>query len=525
MIKEVLLTVTPMVAGEDVMLRKEIAKKLSVSSNDINGYRITKKSMDARHTIKINLTITVFLGEEPVQETFSHKYNFVGNNESVIVVGAGPAGLFAALQLIELGLKPIILERGKDISSRKKDIALISTNGIINTESNYCFGEGGAGTFSDGKLYTRSNKRGNIKHIFHVLHFHGAKAEIMYEAHPHIGTDKLPEIIKKIRQTILDCGGEVHFDTKMSELIISDNTIKGVKTTGGETIMARSVVLATGHSARDIYELLDHQNIRLESKSFAMGVRIEHPQSLIDKIQYHNDIRDPYLQAASYSVAVQVRERGVYSFCMCPGGYIVPSATAMDEIVVNGMSSSRRHTPFANAGMVVEIREEDYPEYHKFGVLGGLHYQKNLEILSHQNGHMGQSAPAQRMMDFVNGKASASLPDSSYTPGIHTSPLHTWLPENIGKRLQEGFLQFDKKMNGFLSNEAYIAGVESRTSSPVRIPRIAETMQHTEIKGLFPCGEGSGYAGGIVSSAMDGENAAVEIGRYLGYQPYDNKNS
>lgn len=515
MIKEIQLTVSPEIAGEDTLLRKEISGKLSVAQSDISGYRIIKKSLDARHDVKINLTLTVFLGEIPTNEIFTPNYRFVGNKEPVIVVGAGPAGLFAALQLIESGFRPVITERGKDVSSRKKDIARISTAGIIDAESNYCFGEGGAGTFSDGKLYTRSNKRGNIRHVFQVLHFHGANQAIMYEAHPHIGTDMLPEIIKKIRQTILDCGGEILFNTRIDDIIIADGKINAVKTSSGDILSGKAVVLATGHSARDVYHMLHRRNILLESKSFAMGVRVEHPQALIDSIQYHTRVRNPYLPAASYSLAVQSGERGVYSFCMCPGGYIVPSATAADEIVVNGMSSSRRHTAFANSGIVVEIRAEDFSDYQKHGSLAGLYYQKDLEILARKHGSSDQSAPAQRLSDFIRGQESSSLPQSSYIPGIHSSPLHQWLPENIRKRLQDGFTQFDKKMHGFVTNEAYIAGVESRTSSPVRIPRLSENMQHPEVKGLFPCGEGSGYAGGIVSSAMDGENAALEVCKYL----------
>ena len=513
MIKEVQLSVAPQVSCTTELLRQEISNTLKISVENITSFQIVKKSIDARQRdIKVNVWVKVFIGEKPdANLLFKPNYANVSAKENVIVVGAGPAGLFAALKLIERGLKPIVIERGKDVSSRKRDIALISREHLINPESNYCFGEGGAGTFSDGKLYTRSKKRGNIERILQILHFHGASPEILYESHPHIGTDKLPEIIKSIRQTIIDCGGEVHFNSKVSDFLITDNEITEIKTAGGETFSAKAVILATGHSARDIYELLHHKGILLQSKSFAMGVRIEHPQAFIDSAQYHCKSRGEYLPAASYNLVTQANGRGVYSFCMCPGGYIVPSATSSDEVVVNGMSSSGRHTPFANSGIVVEIREEDIPGYNKHGILAGLYYQQNLEILAKQNGSKGQQAPAQRLTDFVSGRISNSLPESSYTPGLIASPLHSWLPEYISSRLKLAFIEFDKKIKGFVSSDAYIAGVESRTSSPVRIPRVPETMQHPQIKGLFPCGEGAGYAGGIVSSAMDGENAAEMV--------------
>jgi uncharacterized FAD-dependent dehydrogenase len=517
MVKELQLVTNPQIAADETLLKKEICKRFNFVPEDIGLIRITKKSIDARsRNIKINLSLQIFIGELPDSNTFKFHYKNITNSNPVHIIGTGPAGLFAALKLIESGLKPILLERGTDVSSRKRDIALISREHIINPESNYCFGEGGAGTFSDGKLYTRSTKRGDNSRILQLLHFHGADDTILYESHPHIGTDKLPEIIKNIRKTILDCGGEVHFNARVDNLIIEDNQVKAIVLKDRTTINVKALILATGHSARDIYTMLNTLDIELEAKTYAMGVRVEHPQELIDSIQYHRRDRGNYLPAASYNLVTQVDGRGVYSFCMCPGGYIVPSATSPDEIVVNGMSASRRHTAFANSGIVVEIRPEDIPGYNETSILAGLQFQMHLEHLAKQNGGKGQFAPAQRVSDFVNKKNSPTLPSSSYTPGLISSPLHSWLPEHIGKRLQQGFVAFDKKMKGFLTNEAYIAGVESRTSSPIRIPRDPETMQHIRIKGLFPCGEGAGYAGGIASSAIDGENAAVKVNEWLG---------
>lgn len=512
---QISIIVTPEQSSSKDLLKGEIAKKLGIKKSAIDKIQIIKKSIDARSKkqIKVNLTLNVYTNGTkmaPIQYPFV--YQDVKNSPTVIIVGAGPAGLFAALRLIELGLKPIVLERGKEVSERKKDIALLNRNNGLNIESNYCFGEGGAGTFSDGKLFTRSKKRGNGERILLNFHQHGAQDEILFEAHPHIGTDKLPTIIKNMRQTILKYGGEVHFNAKVAELLIENNEIQGVKTSDGDLFYASNVILATGHSARDIYNLLNNQGIALEAKGFAMGVRIEHPQSLIDKIQYHSNNRcGNNLPAASYNLVTQVKGRGVYSFCMCPGGFIVPASTYENECVVNGMSSSLRNSKFANSGFVVEIRPEDLSDYAKYGVLAGLKFQEEYEHLSFINGGENAVAPAQRVKDFVDGIVSKDLPQTSYIPGVISSPMHDWIPPFIRERLQEGIKEFDKKMKGYLTNQAIIVGVESRTSSPIRIPRNPETLQHIEIKGLYPCGEGAGYAGGITSSAIDGELCAERI--------------
>ena len=513
------LILLPEQAEKQELLLKQVADQLEVSPQRITRIRTLKKSIDARSfQVKINVTLEVYVDEPAPENTSIHfDFPFVGDKTPVLIIGGGPAGLFAALKLIESGFKPILLERGKKAKERVHDIAKLNLKKAINPESNYCFGEGGAGTFSDGKLYSRSKKKGNLQRIYELFHFHGAAEEILYEAHPHIGSDKLPLVVENMSNTIINGGGEIHFGQKLTELIIENNELKGCKTESGETYSAKALILATGHSAHDIYEMLYCQNIKLEPKGFAMGVRVEHPQALIDSIQYHSKERNEYLPAASYSLVDQVDNRGVYSFCMCPGGRIVPAGTTTTEIVVNGMSASKRNSPFANSGIVVEIKPEDIPEeFKEYGVLAGLKFQQHIEHLAFlNNGGQGQTAPAQRMVDFVKGRVSADLPECSYLPGLISSPLHFWLPEFISKRLSEGFKKFDRKMNGYLTNDAVVVGVETRSSSAVRIPRNPETGQHPDIAGLFPAGEGSGYSGGITSSAIDGENAAIAVAKWL----------
>ena len=520
MYNNIRLTLIPEQSADQSAILAHAANALSVLPERITLIRILKKSIDARSLqIKINLTVEVYWDEPaPTIAPPVFNYHFVGNRPSAIIVGAGPAGLFAALKLIETGIKPILLERGKDVSERKTDIALLNRNKGMNAESNYCFGEGGAGTFSDGKLYTRSKKKGNIQHVLEVFYHHGADENILYEAHPHIGSDKLPLVVKQMVKTITDCGGEVHFEQRMTDILLSDNRqIIGCRTADGQTFASKVLVLATGHSAHDIYQLLYDKDIALEQKGFAMGVRVEHPQSLIDKIQYKHSPRSEYLPAASYNLVEQVNGRGVYSFCMCPGGHIVPAGSGREEIVVNGMSVSKRNSPYANSGVVVEIRPEDIPdEFQQYGTLAGLKYQQHIENMAYKNnGGLGLIAPAQRLTDFVKGKLSADLPNCSYLPGVISSPLHFWLSDPISTRLREAFKLFDRKMRGYLTNDALVVGVESRSSSAVRIPRDPVTLQHPTVDGLFPCGEGSGYSGGITSSAIDGENTAGKVTEYL----------
>ncbi|MDP4289784.1 MAG: FAD-binding protein [Bacteroidota bacterium] len=508
------LQLTPKQSSDPDSVRKLAARILKVEPGKIRHLIYLKRSIDARSkTIWIRLKTEVFIDENPPAEevTFHKNYPFVGNRPPVIIVGAGPAGLFAALHLIEKGLRPVIIERGKEVRSRKYDIARLSKEYIVNPDSNYCFGEGGAGTFSDGKLYTRSTKRGNVQDVLRGFVAHGANPEILYEAHAHIGTDKLPSIIASIRKTILDAGGEFYFNHRIEDLIIGNGKLKGVVAQNGTRFEGISVILATGHSARDIYRLLNHKSILLEQKPFAMGVRIEHPQALIDWLIYKQEIRDEYLPTAAYSVVEQVEGRGVFSFCMCPGGIIVPSATEPGQVVVNGMSNSQRNSPFANAGMVVTVGLEDYRPFAGQGPLAGLAYQESIEQLTFSVAEKTQKAPAQRMVDFMQSKSSQALKETSYHPGIVSAPLHELLPAEISSRLQRAFPLFDKKLHGYLTNEAQLLMVESRTSSPVRIPRDPETLEHVMMPNLYPCGEGAGYAGGIVSSALDGINCAERI--------------
>ena len=518
MIKEIELVLSPEGSAQPELRKLKCAKILRVSESDIKHIEILRRSIDARKTLpKIRLRCLVFINEEkPYDEDLKLNYNNVSDQKRINIIGSGPAGLFAALRFMELGYKPIVLERGKDVSTRRKDLSLLQQKHLVNPDSNYCFGEGGAGTYSDGKLYTRSKKRGNLKRILDILVAFGATKDILIDAHPHIGTNKLPKIIAAMRKTILEFGGEFHFDTRIVDLEIKSGKIISVIDQNQNKFEAQATILATGHSARDIYYLLKEKGLSLEAKSFAMGVRIEHPQPLIDSIQYHCEApRDKYLPSASYALVQQESKRGVYSFCMCPGGFIVPSATAPGEIVVNGMSTSTRDSRYANSGMVVEINVEDLPGIKKHGVFSGLEYQKHFEKMAWEQGGKTQASPAQRMVDFVNGKNSTTLNSCSYIPGITSSDMHDWMPEEIGNRLRNAFKTFEKKMKGYYTNEAQILGVESRTSSPIRIPRDSKTLQHPDCEGLFPSGEGGGYAGGIISAAMDGERCAEAVMGYL----------
>ena len=508
MIKETDLVLLPEEVNDHLTLQRLAAKSLKIDLNDIKHVQILKRSIDARSRQAVfRLKVRVYINELPVREIFELNYKNVKDKKPIIIIGAGPAGLFAALRCIELGLKPIILERGKDVKQRRRDLAAINKLGLINPESNYCFGEGGAGTYSDGKLYTRSNKRGDIHLVLKTLVAHGAAEDILVDARPHIGTNKLPQIITSIRESIQNAGGEVYFDTKVTDLIIKDRSVQGVLGENGQVFMAEAVILATGHSAHDILFLLRKHNILLEAKPFALGVRIEHPQEIIDKAQYHCDVRSPYLPPSYYSLVEQVDNRGVFSFCMCPGGIIAPCSTNYNEIVVNGWSPSKRNNPFANSGTVVQVNLEDISgsDTDPFRL---LNFQKDIERAAYEAGGGKLVAPAQRMVDFVNNKLSNSLPLNSYLPGTKSADLKSVLPDFIYQRLQRALPAFGKKMNGYYTNEAILVGVESRTSSPVRIPRDKATFQNTQMAGLFPCGEGAGYAGGIVSAAIDGFNCA-----------------
>lgn len=520
MTNEYQVRMLPQQAASEAAMREFIAREKGIDARTIKHVRVLRRSIDARQrTIYINLKVRVYINEEPRDEEYIPvEYRDVSSAPAVVVVGAGPGGLFASLKLIELGMRPVVIERGKDVHERKKDLSAITKTQRVDGESNYCFGEGGAGAYSDGKLYTRSKKRGSIEKILNVFCQHGAPASILSDAHPHIGTDKLPKVIENMRNTILKCGGEVHFMTKMTALVFDGDSVMGVEAsdvvTGEKTVFRGPVILATGHSARDVYRYLHDSDVEMEAKGIAVGVRLEHPAKLIDSIQYHNrEGRGRWLPAAEYSFVTQADGRGVYSFCMCPGGFVIPAATGPRQIVVNGMSPSNRGTQWSNSGMVVEMRPEDVPGD---GVLRMLDFQERLENDCWQQGNMKQTAPAQRMADFVNNRLSYDLPKSSYAPGLISSPLHFWLPPSVSKRLQQGFRKFGSMSRGFLTNDAVLIAVETRTSSPVRILRDVNTLQHVRIKGLFPCGEGAGYAGGIVSAGVDGERCAEAAALYSG---------
>ena len=541
MIQELQLRVLSQVASDSSQLKRYLSEEKGIAMGALKGVRILKRSIDARQrTIFVNLKVRLYINEQPTDDEYQHvDYPDVSDKPQVIVVGAGPGGLFAALRLIELGFKPIVLERGKNVHDRKKDLANISRTQQVDPESNYCFGEGGAGAYSDGKLYTRSKKRGNIEKILNVFCQHGASTNILADAHPHIGTDRLPQVIEAMRNTIIRCGGEVHFQTKMTRLMVHSSefivhSCDSQKVIGVEAQQTMNselktmnfmgpVILATGHSARDVYRYLAEAKIEIEAKGIAVGVRLEHPSMLIDQIQYHSkEGRGQWLPAAEYAFVTQVEGRGVYSFCMCPGGFVIPAATGPEQIVVNGMSPASRGTQWSNSGMVVEIRPEDLEnvkmqkcKIENEDPLRMMAFQEELERMCWQQGNMKQTAPAQRMADFVNNRLSFDLPKSSYAPGLVSSPLHFWLPKPITSRLQLGFKTFGRQAHGFLTNEAVMIGVETRTSSPVRIVRSPETLQHVRLQGLFPCGEGAGYAGGIVSAGVDGERCAEMCADYL----------
>lgn len=548
MIHEYQLRILPEQAASEQSLKQYIGREKGLDVRTINAIRILKRSIDARQrTIYVNLTIRVFVNETPSEEEFVRTdYPNVEGRPAVVVVGAGPGGLFAALKLIELGLRPIVVERGKNVRERKEDLARISREHKVDAESNYSFGEGGAGAYSDGKLYTRSKKRGSVEKILNVFCQHGASPTILSDAHPHIGTDKLPRVIENMRNTILTCGGEVHFQTRMESILIEGQKVKGIETNTGKTFLG-PVILATGHSARDVYRWLYAHGVQLETKGIAIGVRLEHPSMLIDQIQYHNkNGRGKYLPAAEYSFVQQVDGRGVYSFCMCPGGFVVPAASGPHQLVVNGMSPSNRGTKWSNSGMVVETRPEDlllpemqlqaepFPESNEslteelilrdgkqpegtIHTLAMMRFQEKLEQICWQQGNMRQTAPSQRMVDFTRKKLSYDLPATSYSPGLVSSPLHFWMPSFLSERLSKGFQLFGKSSRGFLTNEAVMIAVETRTSSPVRIVRDKDTLQHLTMEGLFPCGEGAGYAGGIVSAGIDGERCAEAVAHYLNH--------
>ena len=537
MIQEYQIRVLPQIAASESGIKEFLETDKGLDARSVNHVKVLKRSIDARQsTIYVNLKVRVYINEEPEDEDFIRtEYRNVEGCPQVVIVGAGPGGLFAALRLIELGVKPVIVERGKDVHKRRVDIAKISREQTVDSESNYSFGEGGAGAYSDGKLYTRSKKRGNVEKILNVFCQHGASTSILADAHPHIGTDKLPGVIENMRKTIIACGGEVHFETRMDSLIIEGNKVTGIETNTGETFRG-PVILATGHSARDVYRWLYSNGIGIEAKGLAVGVRLEHPSMLIDQIQYHRrEGRGKYLPAAEYSFVTQVDGRGVYSFCMCPGGTVVPAASGPMQTVVNGMSASTRNSRWSNSGMVVELHPEDLKDkslvsdeyaasieermnggkWNPDSPLAVMQFQEELERISWQLGNMRQTAPAQRMADFVNNRLSYDLPETSYTPGLISTPIHFWMPKFIGDRMKQGFKNFGKSSHGFLTNEAVMIGVETRTSSPIRIVRDKDSLQHVEVEGLFPCGEGAGYAGGIVSAGVDGERCAEAAAGYV----------
>ncbi len=513
--QKITLVLSPKQAADSKLYTSIAIKKMGLDDRNVALVRVVKRSIDARQrAVKVNLTLEIYEDHEPEPESINFDYGDVTRATDVIVIGAGPAGLFAALRLIELGIRPIVVERGRTVSLRKRDVAEINRGGDVNCDSNYAFGEGGAGTFSDGKLYTRSKKRGDYNRALQRLVFHGATPEILYEAHPHIGTDKLPRVMTNMKQAIVDAGGEVLFERRVTDLIIKGGTIRGI-CCGDERIEAAAVVLATGHSAADIYELLHERGVRIEAKPFAMGLRIEHPQALIDSIQYSQPERGEYLPAASYSLVSQQRGRGVYSFCMCPGGFIVPAMTDAAQSVVNGMSPSHRNSPYANSGLVTEVRLDDFAHLRdEWGELAGLRYQQWLEHEARREGGERQVAPAQSVEDFVSGRASRQLASTSYIPGVTSSRIDRWLPRYMSDSLRGGLVDFGRRMKGFITREALVLGVESRTSSAVRVPRDGESLM-SNIEGLFPSGEGAGYAGGIISAALDGERVALAVCRYL----------
>ena len=516
MIKEIEISVPPELLSNKNFLSSETAHRLSLDLKEITAVLPIRRSIDARGSKPVfKILVRVFINETPQVIYPKIKYEPVRNKKRVVIVGSGPSGMFAALRLIELGIKPIVIERGKDVQDRRKDLKALQRDQIVNPNSNYCFGEGGAGTYSDGKLYTRSTKRGDIKKILQVFFQHGASEDILIDTHPHVGSNKLPNIVKSVRETIINNGGEVHFNSLVTDLIIKNEKILGVVVNQEKEILGDCVVLATGHSARDIFYLLHKKNIKIEAKDFAMGVRIEHPQALINEIQYHTKEKNDLLPAASYGLSIQVDGRGVYSFCMCPGGLILPAATSPDEIVVNGMSMSRRDSPFANSGLVVSVNSNDWKNSESCDPFAGLRFQQEFERETFEWANKTQNAPAQRVTDFIKGKDSESLPRASYIPGLTALPLHKLLPAIISKTLRKALIIFDRRMKGYVTDEAIIVAAESRTSSPVRIIRDKETYMHPDVAGLFPCGEGAGYAGGIVSSAMDGENVAKAVACYL----------